>query len=71
MNEIIKTITPQEAAEKLRGLGMKISPDVIRAGLEQRVFSFGDAVENGNGSYRYLVYDRLLDEWIRLRAAEE
>lgn len=70
MKGIIRTITPQEAVEKLRSMGMKISPDVIRSGLEQKVFPFGDAVENGNGGYRYFVYSRLLDEWIGQRVEE-
>lgn len=65
--EVLKTITPQEAAEKLRSLGMKTSPDFIRMGIEQKVFPFGDAVDNGNGGYRYYVYSRLFDEWISSR----
>ena len=65
--EVLTTITPQEAAEKLRSLGMKTSPDFIRMGIEQKVFPFGDAVDNGNGGYRYYVYSRLFDEWISSR----
>lgn len=65
--EVIKTLTPQEAAEKLRSLGMKTSPDFIRMGLEQKVFPFGDAVDNGNGGYRYYIYSRLFDERISSR----
>ena len=55
---VINTITPQEAAEKLRALGMKTSPDFIRMGLEQKVLPFGDAIANGNGGYRYYIYSR-------------
>ena len=65
--EVIKTLTPQEAAEKLRSLGMKTSPDFIRMGLEQKVFPFGDAVDNGNGGYRSYIYSRLFDERISSR----
>lgn len=68
--EVIKTLTPQEAAEKLRSLGMKTSPDFIRMGLEQKVFPFGDAVDNGNGGYRYYIYSRLFDEWISSRVEQ-
>ena len=64
---VINTITPQEAAEKLRALGMKTSPDFIRMGLEQKVFPFGDAIANGNGGYRYYIYSRLFHEWISSR----
>lgn len=64
----INAITPQEATERMRAVGIRISTDVIRRGLEQRVFPFGDAVQTGEQKYRYLIYEGLLEKWIAARA---
>lgn len=60
------TITPEEATERLRAAGMKISPTVVRDGLIQKVFPFGDAIKSEK-SCRFFVYVKLLDEWMRER----
>lgn len=40
------TITPEEACERMRTAGMKTSPAVVRNGIKQGKFPFGDAVES-------------------------
>lgn len=67
MPKEIKTLTPEEAVERLRERGMKISPETIRRGLEQGVFSFGDAIQTSDRSCRYLIYERLFTEWMAER----
>lgn len=64
----INAITPQEAAARMRCAGIRISPEIVRSGLEQRVFPFGDAVQTGEQKYRYLIYEGLLEKWIAARA---
>ncbi len=59
------TMTPDEATERLRAAGMKISPTVVRNGIKQGVFPFGDAIESEKpGTFRFFVYPKLLDEWM-------
>lgn len=65
--ETIQTINTQQATERLRGMGMKISPDTIRRGIQQGVFPFGDCVVTDRGAHCY-IYVRLLDEWVKERA---
>lgn len=64
----IQTITPAEATERMRALGIKISPEVIRAGLEQGVFPFGFAIRTGDGTARYIIFEKLFNEWVEARA---
>lgn len=67
MDAVIETLTAAEAAEKLRALGMRISPEMIRLGIRQKEFPFGNCIVTDNGPRCY-VYARLLDEWIALRS---
>lgn len=68
---MIETIPVAEATQRLRALGMRISPDVLRSGIEQKVFPFGDCVRSKTGSPVSFIYVRLLDEWIKARECEE
>lgn len=65
---IIRTLTPEEATERLRACGMKISTTAVRDGIQNRVFPFGDCVSGERTQMRFFVYERLLDEWIEARA---
>ena len=62
--EVIETMTPQEAAERLRATGMHIGVETLRQGA----FPFGTYIQSVNGGPVYFVYKRLLDEWIKERA---
>lgn len=54
--EDVKTITPQEAGKILHK-----NAEFIRAGLRQKVFPFGVAVQSKSGQYNYLIFkDKLL-----------
>lgn len=63
----IETMTPEEATEKLRAMGMKISPVTVRDGLEQKVFPFGYCIQSDKGR-RFTVFTRLFNEWVAERA---
>ena len=63
---MIETMTPQEAAVELRERGMRTSPEIIRAGIEQRVFPFGDCITTDKGA-RYYIYREFFERWINER----
>lgn len=63
---MIETMTPQEAAVELRERGMRTSPEIIRAGIEQRVFPFGDCITTDKGA-RYYIYRELFEQWTKER----
>lgn len=60
------TITPEQAAERLREIGMKITPTTIRDGMAQGRFLFGDYIKTEKSCVCY-VYPRLLERWIEDR----
>lgn len=65
----LKVLSAQEATEVLRQCGMRISPELLRAGLKQGAFPFGTFIQSEK-SPRCFVYGRLLEAWIRERAGE-
>lgn len=65
----IPTITPEEACQRLRAMGVQISPSVIRDGLRQGVFPFGNAVKSEKGC-RFLIWEVLFDAWLKERTAK-
>lgn len=61
---MIEVLTAAEATERLRAEGLRISPETVRAGIQQGVFPFGDCVmENEKVKWCY-VYQTKLDAWI-------
>lgn len=65
----IETMTVQEAAEQMRLAGIKISPELLRDGLEQRVYPFGVYIKSRHGGNVYQIYRRLFDQWMEERKA--
>lgn len=65
----IQTLTVEEATEKLRTMGVRISPDTLRRGLQQKVFPFGDCIISEKAP-RFLIYGKLFQKWVAERAAE-
>lgn len=59
----IPTMTAEEACEKLRNLGMRISPETIRLGIMQNQFPFGYCIQSDK-SVRCGIYRKKLDEFI-------
>lgn len=66
---MIETITVAEATEELRRLGLRISPDTIRDGLEQGKYPFGVHIKSRNGGNVYQIYTKLFRAWIDERQA--
>lgn len=69
MADKIATMTTEEATEQLRALGIRISPQVLRDGLEQGAFPFGDCIEGRKGKRIYHIYKRKFDEWVTERVS--
>lgn len=64
MNEVnLSTLTAEEATERLRAWGMRISPDMVRKGIEQGAFPFGVVVRSGADNPRCFVFHKLLYRW--------
>lgn len=68
--KIIPTINVTDATNILRGMGMRISPDTLRDGIEQGQFPFGHCIRSRTGNPVYFVYKRLFDQWVAERALE-
>lgn len=67
MDKFIEVLTPEKTSDYLRSLGMHISAETVRLGLQQKAFPFGDAVEGGK-TPRFFVYKKLLDQWVAERS---
>lgn len=61
-----KMISTRVASKILKANGFDISENKLNAGLRQRVYPFGDAVELTEWSYA--VYAVLLERWIAERS---
>lgn len=60
------TITPEQAAERLRAAGMRITATIIREGMAQGQFPFGSYIKTEKSCVCF-VYPRLLERWIAER----
>lgn len=70
MPKRIDTLTPLAAYERLRDLGISTSPEKIRCGIQQGVYPFGECVVMPKNR-EFIIYERLLNEWIEKRTALE
>jgi hypothetical protein len=61
----LNIITAEEATERLRAMGMRISPETLRNGIEQGRFTFGDVVRSNRDNIRCYVYEKKMMEWAR------
>ena len=64
---MIKTLTAAEATERLRAAGLRISPETLRAGIQQGVFPFGNCVTGGDKIKWCYIYAKQMEDWIRER----
>lgn len=56
----------REAVKILKEHGVRVSEAMLRAGLEQKVFPFGEAVKIVKNT-EYTIYRKLLIDWIAER----
>ena len=61
----LSIITAAEATERLRSMGMRISPEILRDGIEQGQFPFGAVIRSINDTPRCYVYEKKFNEWAR------
>lgn len=66
----IPTMTPEQAANRLRELGMRTSPARIRQGIRDGVYPFGVAIRVSDRRIEYEIYGKQLDDWIEQRAID-
>lgn len=62
---MIEVLTLEEATERIRAEGMRMSKDTLLGGIQQGVFRFGDCIERGNGKAPWCyIYANKLEAWI-------
>ena len=65
----IESITLNETVQIFRTLGLQASEAKLGSGIEQGVYPFGVCINGENDKRRqFVVYKKLLDEWIDERA---
>ncbi len=69
MARLMVVISVKDAARILREHGMEISDADLRAGIEQRIYPFGDAVTVTTKPV-FHIYQPLLMQWIAERSEE-
>ena len=57
----IETLTVKEAVDELRMLGMSITPERLKAGINQGVFTFGICIQMKD--YEYEIYRVPFEKW--------
>lgn len=62
----IETMTVEEATQKLRAMGVKISTTTLREGIAQGQFPFGSYIKTDKSCVCY-VWTRLLEKWVAER----
>lgn len=60
-----------EATEQLRSMGMRISPETLRDGIEQNQFPFGNLIRRKSGSPVCFIYRKKFEEWVQSHAYTE
>lgn len=66
MDGQIGTMTVEEATQRLRAMGVKISADTLREGIAQGQFQFGSYIKTQK-SCVCLVWTRLFEKWVEER----
>lgn len=56
-------MTAAEATEQLRRMGMRISPEALRDGIDQGQFPFGNLIRKKGVNPVCFVYRKKLMEW--------
>ena len=66
---MIKILSVAETCRILNEHGMSITPERLRAGLQQGVYPFGVAIKLKE--YCYEIYSNLLYKWVQERISED
>ena len=65
---MIETMNLKELTVLLRSHGLRVSEMTLAAGIEQKIYPFGECVRTDSGGRRFTVYTKLVQEWINERA---
>lgn len=60
-----------DAVKELHDMGLHISADMLRAGIDQKVFPFGNIIVSKNENPRCIVYRKKMLEWAAEHGFEE
>lgn len=63
----IESMTVEEATQRLRALGVKITASTLREGIAQGQFPFGNYIKTEKSCVCF-VWTRLFNEWVSARA---
>ena len=63
----IESMTVEEATQRLRALGVKITAPTLREGIAQGQFPFGNYIKTEKSCVCF-VWTRLFTEWVSARA---
>ena len=69
LGEPVDIINPAQATEVLRAQGWKISPEMVRMGVQQGQFPWGTCIMKG-GTPRTFVYVQPMMRWIQSQKGE-
>ena len=65
----VETMTPNEAACRMRAAGIPISTPTLREGLKQGVYPWGLCIETDRSPV-FQIFVRLFEQWLAERAVE-
>lgn len=66
MDSMVESMTVEEATQKLRAMGVKISTTTLRDGIAQGQFPFGSYIKTEKSCVCY-VWTRLFERWVSER----
>lgn len=61
---MIETMNAAETANYLREQGMRISPEMVRNGIEQGILPFGICIKSDKDNSRCFVFASRLRAWV-------
>ncbi len=67
----LPTMTPEQAATRLRQLGMRTSPARIRQGIRDGVYPFGVCIRVSDRRIEYEIYTKQFEEWVAERIVDD
>ena len=65
---IVKTMSVEEAVDIMRQSGIKSSPEKVKLGIQQGVYTWGDCIQMNAPSCT--VYSKLFFKWLEERGEE-
>ena len=65
-----KMLSIEEVSKRLGEAGMRISPTLLRTGIKEGKFPFGDYVPTSDDKGRCYIYTKAFDEWCLCKFGE-